>query len=313
MIKNSLCRHAIIILIGLATLNICSQANAANEDQNEKYLQQEELNINADTSAASLIIPTTETQKKEIHTSVDQLTLEETDFKSDNTMASGDVAIEQTEDYTLTYKQRRSHHGLLFSISAERVAPVEYLSLFDDAEINNMLGSDLINLTGIELGYKYNFMLGSAYLIGSYGRGGLTSSGETFRELDLNKLSLSVGYAADAIFNEPWVVPYGQAGVHQFEIVEKMSGADEKGITTEPSLNYRLGLLFQLNWIEKSIDPATQDEGLRSSGLENTYLDVYLSWYEPSSNLYDPANPSAGGDPDMRSEGLLGVGFKMEF
>ena len=109
-------------------------------------------------------------------------------------------------------------------------------------------------------------------------------------------------------------MPYGQVGIHQFQISEDDLLKDyDTAATTGLAINYKLGLLFQLNWIENSIDPSTQIDGLRSSGLENTFLDIYLTAHLPSSNVYDPKNAASKGDPDLASDMELGAGLKMEF
>lgn len=347
MVKHSLFRHAILFFLSLTFLGFHSGALAA-EDQTEKDLQQEELNINADQGSsadamtANKAIPIesgaaldsnkkSETEFPTELNSADTVTKPSDDFSDQQLSANtsglvlderensdlppGEVAVERGEDYNLPYKKRRSHHGVLFSVGMEKLDPTEYISLLDDTPIKDMLGDSVVTLLGAELGYKYNFSLGSVYILGGFSAGKLSSdSTGTTRELDLQKLSLSAGYSADAMFDEPWIVPYGQVGIHQFSVSETKADTSDSA-TTQISLNYRFGLLFQLNWIEKSIDPSTHEEGLRSSGLENTFLDVYASWYEPSSDLFDPANAAgtASGDPDLRSEATLGVALKMEF
>ena len=81
------------------------------------------------------------------------------------------------------------------------------------------------------------------------------------------------------------------------------------------NLNGLLRLLFQLNWIESGIDSTTHSEGLRSSGLENTFLDVHLSWFDPTQDLYDPRNAIAtkDSDPNLNAEAQLGIGLRLEF
>lgn len=317
-------------ILTIMTLVFCTQAIAATGDSS----LDEELNINMEAdaeSAASSVrtsdIPTEKANEVpkldegELHADANNLVLDERDY-SPVPESAGQVSIEKGEDYSLPYRQRRSHHGVLFSVGMEKIEPLEYTALLhsaaaptDETLIEGLIGSTTLDMVQIELGYKYNFKLGSVYLLGAYSMGkGSNVSGADSRELSLTKKNLSIGYSADAIFDEPWVVPYAQAGIHQFNVSEKLNDVEDSA-TTQPSLNYRVGLQFQLNWIEKSIDPNTQFEGLRSSGLENTYLDVFASWYEPSSDLYDPQNPVATkeGDPDLRSEGTMGLALKMEF
>lgn len=233
----------------------------------------------------------------------------------------GDVVVEQQADLTQSYKRRRGKHGVLFSVIYEKYFPIDYYSQFRDVYIENIFGNtDSIDLFGAEIGYKYNFRLGSIAILGNYAHGSKAnesySDGTTTRErnLSISRYGLSLNYAMDNIMEEPWIVPYGQVGVHQFQVVEDdLSQTDAKSATTQISFNYKIGLLFQLNWIEKSIDPNTQYEGLRSSGLQNTFLDVYAMTHMASSEVYDPADANSEGDPDMSSGMEIGVGLKLEF
>ncbi len=238
-------------------------------------------------------------------------------FSESETLQSGEVVLEKPEDLSLSYKQRRSRHGILFSVTYEKFYPVDYYSLYRDAYVEEIIDTDRIDLIGAELGYKLNFKLGSISVLANYAQGsikGLFNSHE--RNLTLKRVGASLNFAADNFFEEPWVVPYAQVGAHQFEIEEddlSLAVAAPESATTQISLNYKFGLLFQLNWIEKAIDTNTQIDGLRSSGLQNTFLDVYMIDHLASNEVYDPKNPNSEGDPDLASGLELGLGFKMEF
>jgi hypothetical protein len=237
----------------------------------------------------------------------------------------GDVLIETQADLTQSYKQRRGHHGVLFSLDYEKFNPVDYFSQYRDAYI-----AEDLSLIGAEIGYKYNFKLGSVAILvnGAFG----TKKGCEFvdadgnakssRDISITRYGLALNYAMDNIMQEPWIVPYGQVGIHQFEVSEDdqtqldpntHEALGAVSTTTSLAFDYRVGLLFQLNWIEKSIDPSTHTEGLLSSGLQNTFLDIYLATHVASSEIYDPTNSTSEGDPDLHSETELGVGLKMEF
>lgn len=234
---------------------------------------------------------------------------------------NGDIVVEQQTDLTQSYKQRRGRHGVLFSINYEKFFPVDYFSQYRDVYIEDLLGdTESLDLIGAEIGYKLNFKLGSLAILGNYAQGSKSKSnytdGTTTRERNLavSRYGLSANFALDNVMQEPWVVPYGQAGIHQFQVVEDDLAQDAaKETTTQFAFNYRIGLLFQLNWIEKSIDPNTQYEGLRSSGLQNTFIDVYAMTHLASNETYDPADPNSEGDPDMSTGMEFGVGLKMEF
>lgn len=249
-------------------------------------------------------------------TSVDSGTGTEENFaESQSEDKTGAVLLEKQRNLTASYKQRRSRHGLLASITYEKYYPTDYFSQLRDVYIEEIIDTDKIDLVGGELGYKLNFKIGSLALLANYARGSIEGLvGTSKRTLTFKRMGASANIAADNFFEEPWVVPYGQVGIHQFQVEEDdLSSKKNLSTTTSIALNYRFGLLFQLNWIEKSIDPSTQIDGLRSSGLENTFLDVYMANHLASSNTYDPAIPASKGDPDLSSDMELGVGLKLEF
>ena len=237
-----------------------------------------------------------------------------------DSQAPGDVFIENQADFSAPYKQRRSKHGVLFSVGTEKYYPKNFVSVLDNTGIEKILKNQPINLFTIDIGYKYNFGLGSlafsyAYASGS-GTGGFNNES---RDISFQRQSLLAGYYADNIFNEPWVVPYGSAGISQFTLDEEEYNptgtlADDS-VVTDPILNLKAGLLFQLNWIESGIDSNTHVDGLRSSGLENTFLDIHISWFEHLTETFDINNPveTAENDPDLSAEAQLGVGLKLEF
>ncbi len=233
---------------------------------------------------------------------------------------SGEVSFERVVDLNAPYRQRRGKHGVLFGVGAEKFYPKEMLSLLDDVSIDDILDKKPIDLLSIELGYKYNFTLGAVTLAYGYATGSAVGSfNNASRKIGFKRQNVTAGYYADTIFNEPWVVPYAVAGITQFIMEEEESTAAtivaEDSIRTGFSLNYKAGFMFQLNWIESGIDSTTHSDGLRSSGLENTYLDVFVSWYDPTQDLYDPNNALAtkDSDPNLNAEAQLGLGLKLEF
>lgn len=236
------------------------------------------------------------------------------------TETAGTVSVENQTDLLAPYRSRRSKHGITFSFGTEKFYPKNYLSFLDNATIDQILKSQPINLFAVDIGYKYNFNLGSLTFNYNYASGSGTGSFKNeSRNIDFQRQTLSAGYYADSLFSEPWVVPYGSVGLSQFHISEEEYNstgtlADDSAIT-DPILNYKVGVLFQLNWIESGIDSNTHVDGLRSSGLENTYLDLYFSWYQPTKETFDIKNPvgTADLDPDLRAEAQLGLGLKLEF
>jgi len=227
-------------------------------------------------------------------------------------MNSGSVLVETPEDYSQSYKNRRSTHGALLSLFSETFDPFNYQSGYGgtDALIGNFLGSQEIRLNGIEIGYKYNVSAVSFAALFSYSTGSAENAGH---QLGFTKKSFSANAALDAVFDEPYLVPYGQFSVNLFDISEEKTGSDSFSETTSPIIGYRYGLLFQLDWIENYMDKEAKAERLFSSGLESTYIDIYYANYMAASNAQDPAVIGSEGEGNLESTGQMGIGLKMEF
>lgn len=240
-----------------------------------------------------------------------ELTLAEKDH------SGGEVIVEKSYDVTLPYKQRRTSNGVLFSIASEKFYPLDYVSQFRDVYIENIINKNRINLLNIEIGYKRNASVGSLSFLFGYANGKITGSVLNLdRSLDITRQALSLNFALDNIMPEPWIVPYVQGGADIFNVSETsflLTGKVTKSDSSGLSYNYRAGLLFQLDWIEKSIDPSTQSEGLRSSGLENTFIDLYFSDHTSPDNHYNINSAPGEGKPNLTSGLEMGIGLKLEF
>ena len=237
-------------------------------------------------------------------------------IQSDNeALESGHVVVETQGDPTQSYKKRRGRHGALFSISREDFYAADYRSLFKDSYFDEIVGAEAISLVGLELGYKYNLGAMSFAGLVAYSSGSINGSFlGADRQIQISRQGISVNAALDAFFEEPWVAPYAQAGLHLFSITETKTGTQESlSDSTGPALNYKFGLLFQLDWIENSFDKNAKTDRLRSSGLENTYIDFYYATHQASQNAIDPSTLGVEGDPNLFSSNEVGLGLKMEF
>ncbi|MCK6599258.1 MAG: hypothetical protein L6Q37_12910, partial [Bdellovibrionaceae bacterium] len=59
----------------------------------------------------------------------------------------------------------------LFQIESENLYFHDYLSKYDQKTYEELWGQEDVNLAGVSLAYKFNFMLGSLSLGASYGYG----------------------------------------------------------------------------------------------------------------------------------------------
>jgi hypothetical protein len=229
-------------------------------------------------------------------------------------LREGEVVVEKSSDLVGTYKDRRNRYGLLFSINYEKFSPDNYLSLIQDKYFDEVSDGSAIPVVGGELGVKFNFSIGSLSGLVGYAGGSFKSESHKIENINVKISKASLNLALDGLTSEPWVVPYGQIGVAQLgwseESYDVANALKQESFITDWNLTYKLGLLFQLNWIESAIDPNTHRNGLMSSGLQNTFLDVFYSSYAEPTKIARAANES--GEADLSSENF-GVGLKLEF
>ncbi|MFN3455013.1 MAG: hypothetical protein ACK41T_08650 [Pseudobdellovibrio sp.] len=227
-----------------------------------------------------------------------------------NPPAADEIIVESRQDLTAPYKERRSNFGLLFSLNYEKFYPEEHASAIQNKPFKQISDGQELGLVGAELGLKYNFILGSIAGVIGYAKGNFSNEAQNLEGIEASIMKAGINLTLDNLMSEPWVAPYAQAGVHQIDWTESSySGSDlyEETLKSKPNFHYKVGLLFQLNWIEKFIDPMTSVDGLRSSGLENTFIDVFYTQYAAYADSEDS-------DEQVNlSSSAMGVGLKLEF
>lgn len=207
------------------------------------------------------------------------------------------VALELPQDNLASYKERRTRHGFVFNINYEPIEFKEYVSFIDNYTFKDMFGDSTLNFMALNLDYKFNFSLGALSLGALYGMGKI--EGPDARSLDLQKYGARLKYTMDNLFKEPYVAPYAAIDFWQMSYRENSQGTEFSG-TTQMSYNYTFGLLLQLNWI----DWETATNATFDYGLENTFIDLYITQY---------SSPQAADDPDLSSEFTAGAGLVLEF
>ena len=199
------------------------------------------------------------------------------------------------------YKERRNTHGFMFGLSYENVMLDRYVSVLDQTSFyQDMFGENEFPVYNLNLSYKYNFVLGSLSANVGVGFGDIKDDGSgVARSLSLTKYMASASYIMDNVLDEPYAAPYGTFGVMQL-------GLDETDPTSSAHGNIDMlffmqaGVLIQLNWL----DEVVARQSLRDFGLQNTYLDLFMSKYEASS---------LEGDPDTSTDFMYGAGIRLEY
>jgi len=212
------------------------------------------------------------------------------------------VEIQQRLSMDTPYKQRRERWGWLFSVGTENLFMADYVSLLDDNYYEDLFGNDDLSFFEMELGLKYNFTLGSLALSLGYGMGSITDNriGED-RKLEISKPHVGLTYYMDTLMREPYVVPYAGAQIWTMNIKESAdTSAEDDSITTDVGFSFKVGLLFQLNWLDKD----SAKSGYQDHNIQNTYLDVFIT---QNTETQDES------DPNTSSDFNWGAGLKIEF
>ncbi|HEY8271088.1 MAG TPA: hypothetical protein VIG33_09400 [Pseudobdellovibrionaceae bacterium] len=219
------------------------------------------------------------------------------DYRSANDL----VELHYPVETNLSYKERHETAGFMFSVGYENVILDRYVSIVDFTTFyQDMFGEAEFPVYGLNLSYKYNFSLGALTADFGLGYGSISDDGSgTVRSLELKKYSISGSYIMDMLFSEPYFAPYVTAGIMRLGLEEK---AGEEKVTGNIDMLYfyQAGFLFQLNWL----DPTVSRKNIIDYGLENTYLDIFVSKYEPSLDV---------NDPDTSTDYSIGAGIRMEF
>lgn len=209
------------------------------------------------------------------------------------------VEVELWQDNLAPYKDRRDDRGSYVGLVYENLDLTNFVSTLDAKKYGELFSSPL-PLIRFSVDYKYNLALGSFSVGLDVGKGSLSDnhSGQD-RTLDILKYGVGVKYTADMILDEPYIAPYVGLNFWQMAISEK-SPTDEFSATTQMGMNYTVGLLLQLDWL----DYDTAKYTTFSWGLENTFIDVYATKY---------AQTSASDDPNTETDFCFGAGVRLEF
>lgn len=212
-----------------------------------------------------------------------------------------DVIVLNQKKY-LSYKERRTNHGFLFQIESENLYFHDYLSKYDQKTYEELWGQEDVNLAGVSLAYKFNFMLGSLSLGASYGYGEIKDDRTGLeRDIIVDKTMGSINFYLDNMMSEPYIVPYLGLSLFRINSKEKIVPLEQTFETSSDLGNaLTIGILVQLNWIE----PESAKEIYLNNGVENTYLNIFFSKYE---------NPNNENEPSVQSDFNWGAGLRVEF
>jgi hypothetical protein len=293
-----------------ATPHAAFAQDGSDLDLEAELAAEPEMNTLAEPSTSD---PITEIQSDSFSTENTVEPIPAAQSYSSSSAGRGDtIIVERMKDPTLPYKQRRNPWGVLFSVNYEQFTPENYYSLILNQDYKTFSGDKSIPLIGAEFGVKYNFSMGSLSALVGYSQGTIDNTAAGLDKITASITKAGVNFALDNLMDEPYVVPYGQIGIHSIDWSENSVVSNvttEESFSTDWNFHYKVGLSFQLNWIEKSIDPSSQEDSLRS-GLENTYIDMFYTSYAQPSQVAEVNG--AEGEADLQSS-QIGAGLKLEF
>lgn len=215
----------------------------------------------------------------------------------------GWVEVRTNDQAYKSYLDRRSPHGFQFGVGLENFFPNGYNSKIDQFSFEELFGHSDLKFTVLQVGYRYNTSIGAFYLGADYGiASSLEDSriGET-RTVSARKMGLKANYIIDAITSEPYAVPYVGVSFVKFGFTEEALTQDVVSeIEAAPAIGGTVGILIQLNWLEKDMSRAAW----LTSGMENTYIDIFMSKYNSTAS---------GEELDTTSSFNWGAGLVIEF
>lgn len=212
------------------------------------------------------------------------------------------VEVQLNQDYLANYKTRRENHGIYYGLQYEALTLKNYVSPSTALKYSSQFNDEPIGLIQINMSYKYNMAIGSIALGAAYGMGSVSGNGGGTTDkitLDVTKYGLGLQLTLDMLMDEPYAAPYFGLNFSQMELTEKTLNTSNS-VTVDMVYNYTLGVLVQLNWIDSDV----AREATFNSGLENTFLDFFITQYG-SSEIAAGSNT----ETDM----LYGAGIRLEF
>lgn len=211
-------------------------------------------------------------------------------------LAEDEVVIESAASYSEVYKNRRTEAGAFFSITQETLSFPNYISTLDNSLFEDRYGS--LALLGIQVQRKLNWSpISVAYGVG-YSTGSAAGSGQA--TMTITKLELNARATLDGWSDEPRYAPFVFAEAWQMDVSEKDPTTSFSGKIEGFGFHYGAGISLQLN----RLDFSSARDSYTEWGIENTYLDVYMSMNTA------PADAAA---PDVSTDIALGLGLTLEF
>ena len=232
---------------------------------------------------------------------------------ADDEPNDGTIEVIYAPEIQAPYLERQSSSGITAGLSFAEFYPDKFRSEIDNSSYDEIFQSYPMEMIKLDLGLKYNTGVGSFGVGASIGYAEVDGQlrdqngnrlGGT-RDLNVIKYALTGSYTLDTLFDEPYVAPYLGGEIFTLNWEEKdLKNVDpnktSKSGSTSFALGVTAGILIQLNWIDPDSSLAAQ----KASGLNNTFLDLYVNQFNTSNNEKDK---------NFETAMNLGGGIKLEF
>lgn len=225
---------------------------------------------------------------------------------SEEQIQDGKVEVIYPIENTAPYRDRKENRSIIFGFSNEKPVFKNFRSRIDDLTYDEIYKSNSVDFFQGELGLKYNFGVGGLGASLMYGYGEVDRSNNGFNStLTVAKKGAKLTYTMDTLFKEPYVAPYATVQLLNWDWTEKLvdtttDARETKSGSTQWTTGFQGGFLIQLNWM----DPDSALTAQNSSGMNNAFLDIFVSQY---------AATTGSEDPNFLTDMTYGGGLKLEF
>lgn len=199
------------------------------------------------------------------------------------------------------YLERRGKWGSTLSLAYSAYVPENLESSFVAAGILQPYSKPTLPLVEAQYVFKRNTPIGS--LGGELGLGYFSNSSSdtsiSDSSLQFKMVRLGVVAAIDTLYKEPFLVPYGSAGIYTIYFREEQNGISFNG-NTQVAPYLSAGAMFLLDWLDRDAARISYED----TGTQCSYL-----FGEVRSMMKSAAEQ----DPDYSSAWHWNAGLRVEF
>ncbi|OQW52453.1 MAG: hypothetical protein A4S09_08855 [Proteobacteria bacterium SG_bin7] len=203
-------------------------------------------------------------------------------------------------DRLASYKERRMSTGAYLSIAYSQFRPFDYNPSFAAQDFDTLYGGDSSQMIELSFIYKINFALGSIGLGFGVGYQKLESD-LTYADsyLSVAPTRIETIFSFDNLFDNPYIVPYGVAGLYTVYYREEQASSAFTG-TTEAAPYFGGGVSFRID----GFMPEESFNAYRENFQENSFVYLEVRKWIESANIQDP---------NFATDFQFGGGVRFEF